>query len=365
MTKIEVWKPIPEFKNYHISNFANVKNVKFGTFLNPSLQKGYKRLQLYNGKTRKKFYLHRLVAMVFIPNPLNLPTVDHIDMDNTNNEVYNLRWASYKQQSENKHPCEPIRNTLKRPIWMCDISTFEKIHLFRSTNVAAEYVRNLGDIKGRFRTTMNRIRNAANKSESAYGFKWKFEEYETIEGEIWKPVSSEVVKDPKDFVEGYYISDNGRLKCPNNEIRIPYMSPDGYPVIGMMKKTFFIHRVIALTFIDNILGKNMVNHKNGDKKDYSLSNLEFVTCKENIDHAIETGLTKTKGVDQYCLNGIYIRSHNSIASAGRYVNLSPCSIIRVLKNNKPYGGYQWRLSEDNVKSVDAVDPNSSNKRKRP
>lgn len=56
-----------------------------------------------NGKTR---LAHRLVAETFIPNPDNLPEVDHIDGNKQNNNQKNLRWVSHKDNMKNIHPKE-------------------------------------------------------------------------------------------------------------------------------------------------------------------------------------------------------------------------------------------------------------------
>jgi len=61
--------------------------------------RGY--LQVTVNAENHKETVHRLVAEVFIPNPENLPTIDHIDRNKHNNVVSNLRWASYKLQQAN------------------------------------------------------------------------------------------------------------------------------------------------------------------------------------------------------------------------------------------------------------------------
>ena len=55
---------------------------------------GYLGIRLYNGENVKTFKIHRLVASTFIPNPLNLPQINHIDENKTNNNVENLEWCS-------------------------------------------------------------------------------------------------------------------------------------------------------------------------------------------------------------------------------------------------------------------------------
>lgn len=93
---MEIWKKIKDFDEYSVSNFGNVRNDQKGTLL--KLRKstcGYMCLQLKSKRNMK--YVHRLVGEAFIPNPQNLPQIDHIDGDKTNNAVYNLRWVSVSE----------------------------------------------------------------------------------------------------------------------------------------------------------------------------------------------------------------------------------------------------------------------------
>lgn len=69
--------------------------------------KGYLIAKVNN----RAYKVHRLVAETFIPNPENLPTVDHIDRSKDNNSVKNLRWASYKTQNDNVDKVDAARNS--------------------------------------------------------------------------------------------------------------------------------------------------------------------------------------------------------------------------------------------------------------
>ena len=88
-------KPIKGF--YYISNNGDFYSTFTKRLLKPQKDhKGY----LYVEIGRKKYKVHRLVAEYFIPNPKNLPQVNHIDCDKTNNNVNNLEWVTNRQNYE-------------------------------------------------------------------------------------------------------------------------------------------------------------------------------------------------------------------------------------------------------------------------
>lgn len=94
----EVWKDIKHYEGlYKISNYGRVWSVHKQDFKAPHTKdNGYMFVQLYkNGKMRNE-HVHRLVALTFIPNPHNLPQVNHKDEDKSNNCVDNLEWCDCK-----------------------------------------------------------------------------------------------------------------------------------------------------------------------------------------------------------------------------------------------------------------------------
>lgn len=94
----EIWKPVVGYENlYEVSNFARVKSLKFGKerILKPGTNRyGYLHVNLYKNNKRKDFLVHRLVAEAFIPNPDNLPLVNHKDENPSNNFSTNLEWCT-------------------------------------------------------------------------------------------------------------------------------------------------------------------------------------------------------------------------------------------------------------------------------
>ena len=123
----EIWKDIPNYEGYYqISNLGKVKALKreiknqyaCGRYL--ALQKnkqGYYYVDLSKDTIRKRFNVHRLVALTFIPNPLNKPCINHIDGIKTNNNINNLEWCSYSENT---------KHAIKNGLWVIKMTDERK-----------------------------------------------------------------------------------------------------------------------------------------------------------------------------------------------------------------------------------------------
>lgn len=108
----EIWKPVVGFEGYYeVSSLGRVRSVerllvdKIGrryvwpsVVLSPSkaVRTGHLWLYLSKNNRRERFFVHRLVAMAFIPNTDNLPFINHKDENSQNNRVDNLEWCTNK-----------------------------------------------------------------------------------------------------------------------------------------------------------------------------------------------------------------------------------------------------------------------------
>lgn len=97
---MENWRPIGNSDVYEVSDQGRVKSKNYLGHgyerilrLNPD-HKGYLRVRIYLNGVRKTCKVHRLVAEAFLPNPANLPQVNHLDGDKRNNDVGNLEWTT-------------------------------------------------------------------------------------------------------------------------------------------------------------------------------------------------------------------------------------------------------------------------------
>lgn len=121
----EIWKDIEEAPNYEVSNLGRVRNKKTRRILNPGVYgaTGYKQVNMAipaEGNKQRKRYIHRLVAIAFVPNPDNKREVDHINGDKTDNRAENLEWVTSSENQKRRHAMGNIK-TSHRKIGQFDI----------------------------------------------------------------------------------------------------------------------------------------------------------------------------------------------------------------------------------------------------
>lgn len=312
---IEIWKRVVVddiVLDYEISNLGRIKSLKSN--LGGGERVGYGNLgknieymtkKIYytdeNGKKKCKTYLiHRLVAIMFIPNPYNKPLVDHLDTNKINNRIDNLHWVTQQENMNN--------DTTKK-----NLSKANK----------GKILRKLTDEE-----------------------KYPYVTEEDVLAEKWKPIEG---------YEGIYeISNMGRVKNlglkkdrlgrTKKGLLQPHINRNGYQGIQLKdkngkSKTFKIHQLVAKHFIDNPNNYNIVDHINTNKVDNRWFNLRWTTQKENMNNnKTREKLTKvsTRLVIVLDRHGNIISNGLGVHETAKYIGVGVATLFKLLKSSKPY-----------------------------
>ena len=131
---------------------------------------GYLVVTMSNGAKQYKKQVHIVTAEAWIPNPLELPIVNHIDGVTTNTNISNLEWASYSDNTKHTHATGLINKTSDKPV--------EKLEMY-TKKVLAEYKSMAEAVKDNPLTSIVGISQVCNgKRASHRGFEWRFKEYD-------------------------------------------------------------------------------------------------------------------------------------------------------------------------------------------
>ena len=151
-------KEIPNFENYLIDENGLIYSKLSKKYIKPFLHRdGYLRIGLYSNGTRKEFQIHRLVALVYLPNPDNLPQVNHKDENKLNNNVNNLEWCDRKTNLE-LSSVGFTRNKFK--CYIEEVSSGKNIKEFETIKSACEWAsENLGCSKSYLQRKTGNISN--------------------------------------------------------------------------------------------------------------------------------------------------------------------------------------------------------------
>ena len=119
--------------------------------------------------------------------------------------------------------------------------------------------------------------------------------------------------------------------------------------INGKRKNFAIHRIVANAFILNPNEYTEVNHKDYDRLNNRVDNLEWVSSSKNKIHAykkIENHITRGKEVEQYTKDGKYVKTYDTVSAAAEAMGCCISAISNCcLGNSKTSMGFQWRFSE--------------------
>jgi hypothetical protein len=276
----EIWKVISNYQDYMVSNLGRVKS-KYSGMLKLSVKNGYNYVSLRNDDEYKTCRVHRLVAQEFLVNNDEKKTqVNHKNGNKFDNTVDNLEYIT---------PSDNVKHAINTGLMKQDlrkVGQYKDGKLIKEFISIAEASRETGIDSG----SITKVCQGNKANKSAGGFVWEFtgdEKFEVPDEDV------EMTQIP-DF-PNYSATRDGKVY---SSIRKRYLIPsyvDGYPRVTLtnkdnektVKKTKFVHYLIAMTFIPNPdpKTKTQVNHKNTDKTDNRVENLEWVSQSENIKHA--------------------------------------------------------------------------------
>ncbi len=337
MTSEQIWKPVPieDYKNfYQISSNGRVKN-RNGRVLKISKQNGYICVTLSYDYKIKRFLVHRLVALAFIPNSDSKPFINHKNRNKTDNRVENLEWVTSKENAQ--HAIETgMKNGRIKAVEQVD-KCGNVIQEFESASEASR------------KTGINRraICNVCiGRSKTAGGYFWKFVEKQyvsTIDLTDYKGIAG--------FETYYMINRDGKIySIMKKQLLVPWFI-NKKATIRLTKdkkgSNKIVHILVAETFIPNPENKACVCHINGDLKDNRVENLKWASRSEITKNTYNLGKNSNrKRVGQYDLDGNLIKEFENIRQASKElfdVSYSIGSILQCCKGRYgQYKGFIWK-----------------------
>ena len=299
---------------------------------------------------RRIFQVHRLVAHAFRgPPPSEVAwQVNHIDRNSSNNRMDNLEWVSHSQNIRHSYATNPsrgnsgpssARSVMIRPMGSCNWTSFLSIKLAAET-ISQPY---------------ETVRGRCHKNSQVDGYEYKFAPMKQVEipGEGWRHVIDPRSGKP---VGGRMVSSQGRIKSQAGRISFGSSREDGYffTLIRPASKSQYeyMHRLVAAAFLGLPPRPeySQINHKDGNKSNNAVENLEYVTPAENMAH-FSDNLKGPHPLSKGVFGRIYGTNeawthHPSQTHAAETLGLNRRSVSACARGlRKETGGYEFRFAE--------------------
>ena len=381
MDNNEVWKDVPGYEGlYMVSNCGRIKSVEHLVYnpavlgdgcyrrvpekiLNGNKSRGYHTVYLTNDGKKNLHRIHYLVARAFIGEATTEKHwVTHIDGNRDNNHVDNLMWVTPKEymqhalETGNKKPLTDEQRRQK--------SETMKKRLKDNPDVVK---RSAETMKQKWADPEYKARVSQKISE---GWRKRVAEIEAnkppielyhvpdLPGEVWKDVVG---------YEGHYaVSNLGRVKSLHRDLphkthgtwhisehllsqgftgpkqNGQYLGVSLHSGNGHMKM-MKVHRLVAEAFIPKVEGKDLINHKDCNKTNNSVDNLEWCTCLENVHHAMANDRMDWSGVKRRAVMNVETgETFKTITEAEKKYNAASGGIGHACRKGCRSAGYHWK-----------------------
>ena len=310
------------------------------------------------GISGNMFRVHRLVAYAFHGHPPCEAAleVNHIDGNRSNNRLDNLEWVTPRQNMRHsfanlpRHSSVPSR---ERPAMIRPIGSQEWT-IFSSIKRASEATRQ----------PYLTIYGRCSRNAQVDGYEYSMAPVQPTEcsGEEWRPM-----KCPRSgvLVEGRAVSSSGRIKSKRGHVFFGHLINDGYFRTALthrsQRRNELVHRLVAASFLGQppTPEHSHVNHKDGNKSNNAVENLEYVTPAENMAHRYAnlkgfSPLSKAVLSRRYGTNEKWTR-HPALNSAADSLDLNRDCISRCARGlQKQTGGYEFRFAEPEAPAVETL-----------
>lgn len=320
---------------YMISTLGRLMRTDTCRFKKPCVSKAGYHSYGMNDKKAFSQQAHRLVAHAFLPNPLQHPTVDHIDCDPRNNRLDNLRWATHTEQANNK--AGYTSTTMQLGLYADGklISTYASREEFEKHHGISLRYKPIG------------LRAQALDSDGLIGHTLKAISENDLSDEEW----CALVFPDIPLKAGYMVSNLGRVKLIRRKT-YGFDTSDGYKSVALQKEgskefiTLLVHRLIAYAFLGIPTNHTdlVVNHMDGEKSNNVVSNLEWATYSENTHHSLNVLHThKLRPVASYDQrSGSLLKTYSSIKKAADDVGKTASSILTAVQSGGLIADRFWR-----------------------
>jgi hypothetical protein len=264
--------------NYEVSNLGNIRSIISKKILKSTLRNGYLSLSICKNNTKKTYNIHQLVALTYFGNkPSDKIIVNHKNGNKEDNRVDNLEYITYKENTA--HAIENnLTHKITKKVNQLDPKTFKILNTYGSILEAAEK----NGIDGRHISCV-----CKGKRQTTGGFSWEYvDDIKLIF--IQEDTNHKLIKE----WPNYLISKDGQVYSKRlGKYLDPKTLPCGYQSVKLCKDTimkdYYIHVLVADNFLEPSKVKRnllVVNHIDGNKSNNKLSNLEWLTQKENMNH---------------------------------------------------------------------------------